>query len=382
MMEKDKFKDISLCKKLLAESQKTELELFSNLIEKSDKKREIINAINTGSMRSIGINANEYCENGLKRMELGEREKAYESFEKWLSNKSYHIVNLYGAGSAKKYLWEYKEAEKYFTLAYKIATHESIHEIESKIGLEIAKINIKNWKLETGETWLDEMIANNTWNIEVYLLKARLIKILGKEKEFDWIIQDIYNKIMQWWNNISITENYEDIFEYVFIKIDEKIQQEINKGTIDRLLNILPQLESIGHKDAIKTIVWQTMFDFPKKIMESWIDIKSLLTINKDLFIKKYQEFINKKIIWAIWHEYFILAYMGYKILPPDMINNLMDIWFEFDWDYISLVNIHDINQKRTYKEKLINRIYALWADAKYMLRDYLKVNKYSILNI
>lgn len=382
MIEKDnEFKDIDLCKKILAENQKTELELVSNFVGNWLDKEELINAINLGAIKSLATNANEHCKIGLERMELKEWKRAYASFKRWLDNKDYHIINLYGAGTAKKFLWEDKEAKEYFTLAYKIATHESMDEIASKIGLEIAKIDIKNWQTEQAKKQLDTMIWRNVRNIEAYLLKARMMKKLGQKKEFEVVLEEIYKKTIEEDNDFSLTENYEDIFEYIYKKIDSIIEKEIERWGTPTLIKNLLKVEKIGYKQGTKNILWQILKENPIDLKKSWIQIKDILQRDKIFFNKIYKEIASKKYLWGQSIYFFSLAHLWYQYIDFSIIKQIIKTGLDFDIDYIYLKNERDIQKKKMYLENIKNKIYALGDNAKYMLRDYLKKNPGSLLN-
>lgn len=349
-----------------------ELQLQTMLLE--DIKNTLLNPLDT--------KANEFYTHWLYRAKLKNRKNAFDSFRKWLDEKSIHLWNLYGAGSAKKMLWEDKEAIKYFLSVYQILSYESKYEFASKIAFEIAKINVKYLRLKIAKTWLDQSISNDEWHMEAYLFKARLTKILGQKQEFETLLDKIYNKIVTVWKDFTVLENYEDILKYLHKPIDETICHEIRAWWTSQLLKILPRIDKIWYMDGTKTILWEVLLKNPMALKKSWIDVPEILQKDTSFFNKKYKEIALKQYSWANSKDLFALAYMWYQCIDDHILNQIIKIGLEFDIDYINLKNESDLQKKKVYIKNIKEKFYWLWGNAKYLLRDYLINSPNSLLNI
>ena len=353
-----------------------------NILEELQQQTQLLEEINTNLLQPLDIKANEFYIHWVYWAKIKEWRNAFESFRKWLDEKSIHLWNLYWAGTAKMMLWEDKEAAKYLLRSYKVAKEDSKHEIVSKIALDIAKINTKYLRLKLAKRRLNESIRSDKWNMEAFLLKARITKMLGQKKEFEELLQIMYNEIICEWNDKNIPKNYADIFKYFHKPIDITTKEEIIAWWTSKLIKIMSRVENIWYRKWAETILWEILFKNPWAVKKSWTNIGLILTSNKALFTKEYKEFVQKDYVWWKSIDLFTLAYLGYQYIDFGIIRNVIKKGLEFDEDYINLKNAHDIQSKKIHLQKIKIKIYALWDNAKYMLRDYVINNPGSLLNI
>jgi len=364
------------------------LQTNQEILQELYKQSEILLSIDQRLAKPLDTQANECFMYGIEMLGVEKRPSksdwtvALESFENGLKLRNTHLLNLYGAWTALRNLWEDKRAAAYLERAYKFANKANNISLSKTIAMDLAKVYTKYLKLKVAKHRLDEVITHDKENIEAYLLKARITNILEQKDEFKTLLNSIYRKIIEEGKGFTLTTSYDDILKYFFKPTTDFVDKHIQKWILSRLLKILPSLQSIWHQDAVKTIVWHTLFQYPHKVKSSEVDIKKILNADKEFFTERYQEFINKKIVWVISDDYFMAAYIGYKTMDFEQIKAVLDIGLKYDADYIRFKNTSDTNQKKAYKENLVKRIYALGDEAKYMLRDYLQQNPESLLYI
>ncbi|MFZ2151115.1 MAG: hypothetical protein WAZ12_05335 [Candidatus Absconditicoccaceae bacterium] len=357
------------------------IQVNQEILEELKKQSAELEKINEKLLTPLEIKSNEHFKNGLSRVEIGNRKRALESFEKGIDNKNNHLFNLYGAGLASSSLGKSKESKVYFIDAYTVAIKAGSYKFASEIAFDISKLYIKNLKLSEGKKWLNETIGNNIDFIEAYFLKARICKLLAQESEFELLINIIFNKIIEDGGNFNLKENYQDILEYIYQPTSDIIDQEIQNGLKQKLFKLLPRLEAIGHQDAIKNIVSHMLFIDPIGLNDAGINIKNVLQNNKEFFQEEYKEFSQKIFHGGQSIKFFMITCLGHKIIDQTIINKIIKVGLSFDLDYIDFKHTKVVDEKRSQKQNLINKIYSLDKSAKYMLRDYLKDNANSPLN-
>lgn len=357
------------------------IQVNQEILEELKKQSAELEKINEKLLTPLEIKSNEHFKNWLSRVEIWNRKRALESFEKWIDNKNNHLFNLYGAWLASSSLWKSKESKVYFIDAYTVAIKAWSYKFASEIAFDISKLYIKNLKLSEGKKWLNETIGNNIDFIEAYFLKARICKLLAQESEFELLINIIFNKIIEDWGNFNLKENYQDILEYIYQPTSDIIDQEIQNWLKQKLFKLLPRLEAIWHQDAIKNIVSHMLFIDPIWLNDAWINIKNVLQNNKEFFQEEYKEFSQKIFHGGQSIKFFMITCLWHKIIDQTIINKIIKVWLSFDLDYIDFKHTKVVDEKRSQKQNLINKIYSLDKSAKYMLRDYLKDNANSPLN-
>ncbi len=355
------------------------------MLQELYKQSSILLSIDQRLTKPLDIQANEYFMYGTEMLGTQEnpskqdRIVALESFENWLKLRNTHFLNLYGAWTALRNLGKEKRAAAYLERAYKFAKKPENISLAKTIAMDIAKIYIKYLELKIAKHWLDEVIVHDIEDLEAYLLKARITNVLDQKEEFKGLLDTIYHKIIEWSTKPTLTGNYQDVLKYLYKPATDLVDQHIQKWVLAKLLNILPSLQSIWHKDAVKTVISSVLFHYPQKLFSIGIDVQAIISNHKDYFLPLYQEYADKK--FAGWNskDFFAVAYLWYGSIDFDYLDRLIAVWFEYDLDYIALKN--DSSEKnKVHKTNLQNKIYALWPSAKYMLRDYLKNHPDSLL--
>lgn len=357
-------------------------EVNQNIFEELQIQTQLLEDIKTTLLNPLDTKANEFYKQWVFRAETKNRSNAFNNFRKWLDEKDNHLWNLYGAATAKMMLWEDKEAAKYLLRAYQVAKKEAKQEVVSKIALDIAKINTKYLRLKLAKRRLDEAIKNDKWNMEAFLLKARITKMLGQKKELEELIQIIYNEIICEGNDKDIPKSYWDIFKHFHKPIDIVTEEEITSGWTFKLIKILPRVNKIWYITGMKKILWELLEKNPMGVKKAWINTQEMLQTDTDFFNKKYKEIALRHYTWGKSIDLFALAYIGYQHIDTKVINHIIKTWLEFDIDYINLKNEMDMQKKKISLKNIKDKIYALGDNAKYMLRDYLQNNPNSLLNI
>lgn len=356
------------------------------ILQELHQQSQVLHSIDKKLARPLDTQANEYFIYGMemlwatKHPSKEDRTAALESFENWLKLRNTHLLNLYGAWTASKNIWKYKKSASYLDRAYKIACKANDDSLAKNIAMDLAKIHTKHLNLKIAKFRLDEVISHDAEYMEAYLLKARITNILHQKEESEVLLNILYRKIIQWDKKVTLTGNYEDVLKYIYKPATDFIDQQIQTWVLTKLLDILPNLQSIWHKDAVKTIISSVLFHYPQKLFAVVIDVQAIIREHKDFFIPLYQECAVKKFTGWNSKDFFAVAYLWYGSIDFGILDSLMMVWLRYDMDYIALKNAPSPEKSKVYKTNLQNKIYALWPSAKYMLRDYLKAHPDSLL--
>jgi hypothetical protein len=168
--------------------------------------------------------------------------------------------------------------------------------------------------------------------------------------------------------------------KYLYKPVNDLIDQQLQQWMFAKLSTLLLNLQAIGHTDAVRSILWTVLFYHPQNFLKNSQEIRDIISTNRDYFVQLYETHINSHFVGWDSKNFFALAYLGRGSITSSVLDRLMDIWLEFDIDYILLKQDTSLEQKKIHLSKLKGKIYALWDDAKYMLRDYIKSHPHSLL--
>lgn len=352
------------------------------ILQELYKQSETLKSIDDKLAKPLDTQANEFFLYGMEILGVWENpskedwKAALQSFESWLKLRNTHLYNLYWAATALKNLWKDKESVAYLHRAYKIASKKLDIYQSKNIALDLAKLYMKNFKMDIAKYWLDQVIINDNDCIEAYLLKARITNSLNQKEEFRVLINIIYGKIIQEEEKeFLVWADYEDVLKMIYKPISSLVDKNIQDWLSNKLIKLLPKLQKIWHAEVSRKIIEYVLFKCPQKLINWWVDVKSIISQNKEYFSDLYSKYLENN--FKAWNsnDFFALAFIWYKVIDFDILDNLINLWLEYDVDYIRLKNNSSYGEKQIYKTNIQNKIYALWEQGKYIWRDYLRNN-------
>lgn len=311
----------------------------------------------------------------IKAMESNRIEIAQKCFSDALDILPIHIFANYGLAIAMKHNKQDKKAIRHFHIAEDFAINEQKYNIAASALLEQAKIFVKFMNLNKAIMLLEKAAPMDPDNLEILFLQAKILLILKSEKPLEIILNRIFKKIFiekiifevpAWYAIVLSLLNW-SVKKYINRLIDEKRNFFV-------ISEILKSLETYWFLESLFIAVSYLIKEYPEIITDSWINIKKIIKDNSNAFVSVYEDILNNclKIFWQNNSKNaYLIAFWGYKILPFELIDRIIDKWVKYDSNYTYLSrNVKE--NKKPYYNKFIEWIYSAWEEAKFMFRDYL----------
>jgi hypothetical protein len=215
----------------------------------------------------------------------------------------------------------------------------------------------------------------NPDNIEISLLKAKVL-ILKKDTWFLSLeLERIFNMIFLKKSQINWNLKwYEKVFKLIEPKIVNHTKWLIKDKNYSNLFNIINTLEICWIQKALVLAIDYIIKISPESIINSWVDMRKIITQNSKDFEQTYKEIItnNPTILTRNnWLVAYNLALWWYKTLPFELIEKIILIWIKSDPNYLYLKRKVD-EDKTKFRKNFLKNIYSVWIDAKAMFDEFL----------
>ncbi len=340
------------------------------------KQTEVLLDIKNTIKKPWNTRADELVLEWIKALECSYLNISHECFLDAVKKSKMHLLANLWTWITLNIDWKSKEALKYFFITEDIAIHEWNIYIASLSIFEQAKIFVKFMNLNKALFLLDRVEPMNPDNIEISLLKAKVLSMKNDLWLLEIELDDLFRKIIIDKINInSFIKTYEQVIKLLSEKVLSYVNKLIESENLNKLLNLIKILELYSFHDSLYITIAYLMQECPEFLHSLWVNIKKIITDNSKKIEQIYNGLLlnNPDILKRnAWKNAYTLALWWYKILPFELIEKIILIWIKSDPNYLYLKR--KVQEDKTkFRHDFLKNIYSIWIDAKAMFDEFLR---------